>query len=46
MDELVAMPGKAYDYVYGQYGTVGLIVTGVVIVVAIVSVMVWLDRRK
>jgi hypothetical protein len=32
--------------VYGQYGTVGVIIAGVGIVVAIVSVLVWFDRRK
>jgi hypothetical protein len=46
MDKIAAMPGKAYDYIYGQFGTVGLIVTGVAIVIAIVSVLIWFDRRK
>jgi hypothetical protein len=46
MNNLTSLPGQAYDYVYGSYGNVGLIVGGVVVVVAIVSVLVWLDRRK
>lgn len=46
MDSIIAFPGRAYDYVQGQYGTVGLIVVGVMIVVAIVGFFVWLDRRK
>ncbi|HKB03199.1 MAG TPA: hypothetical protein VKD90_13315 [Gemmataceae bacterium] len=46
MDQISSFPGKMYDYIYGQYGTVGLIVAGVVIVIAIISVMIWLDRRK
>jgi hypothetical protein len=46
MDEIISFPGRAYDYIDGQYGTVGLIVAGVMIVVAIVSVFIWFDRRK
>lgn len=46
MDQILSMPGQAYDYVYGQHGTVGLIVVGVMIVVAVVSVLIWFDRRK
>jgi len=39
-------PERAYDYVYGHYGTIGLIVLGVAFVVAIVSIMIWFDRSK
>jgi hypothetical protein len=46
MNSISSYPEQAYNYVYGSYGTVGLIVAGVGIVVAIVSVMVWFDRRK
>ncbi|HJZ92189.1 MAG TPA: hypothetical protein VKE40_15040 [Gemmataceae bacterium] len=46
MNEITAMPGKAYDYINGHFGTVGLIVTGVAIVVLIVSILIWFDRRK
>ena len=46
MDEITSYPGMAYDYIYGNYGLVGLIATGVAIVVAIVAVLIWLDRRK
>lgn len=46
MNSLSSYPEQAYNYVYGNYGTVGLIVAGVGIVVAFVSVMVWFDRRK
>ena len=41
-----ALPEQVYDYIYGHYGTVGLIVAGVMVVVAIVSIFTWLDRRK
>jgi hypothetical protein len=46
MDEILSKPGQIYDYIYGNYGTVGLIVSGVMIVVAIVSICIWFDRRK
>lgn len=46
MEQITSFPGQAYDYIYGNYGTVGLIITGVMIVVAIVSGMIWFDRRK
>lgn len=46
MSNLTSLPGQAYNYVYGNYGTVGLIVAGLMIVVAIVGTLVWFDRRK
>jgi hypothetical protein len=46
MDRISSYPSQAYDYVNGNYGTVGLIVAGVLIVVAVISIMVWFDRRK
>ncbi|MBO0699114.1 MAG: hypothetical protein J2P46_12025 [Zavarzinella sp.] len=46
MDSITSYPDKAYDYVYGNYGTVGLIVIGVAFVVAVVSLFIWLDRSK
>ena len=46
MDDLTAMPGRAFRYVEAQYGTVGLIVAGLMIVVAVIAVFIWFDRRK
>lgn len=46
MDQIISLPEHAYDYVYGQYGTIGLIVASLMIVVAIVGVFIWWDRRK
>ncbi len=46
MDQITSFPGDAYDYIHGNYGTIGLIVAGVCLVVAMVSVFIWLDRRK
>jgi hypothetical protein len=46
METITALPEQMYDYVHGQYGTVGLIVAGVILVVLIVCVFIWFDRRK
>ena len=46
MDTIISIPGRAFDYVNGQYGTVGLIVIGLMVVVGIVGVLTWFDRRK
>lgn len=46
MDQITSFPGYVYDYIYGNYGTIGLIVAGVGIVVGIVGVFIWWDRRK
>ena len=46
MQEFTSYPAQAYDYVYGNFGLTGLIVAGVAIVVAAVSMMIWFDRRK
>jgi len=46
MNDITSFPGRAYDYIHYQYGTVGLIVAGVMLVVAVVSVCIWFDRRK
>lgn len=46
MDSIFSYPEQAYDYVNGRYGTIGLIVAGLLIVVAAVGVFIWLDRRK
>lgn len=46
MDNVTSLPGRAYDYVYGNYGTIGLIVAVLGVVVAFVGVTVWFDRRK
>jgi hypothetical protein len=46
MSNLFSLPGQAYDYVYGNFGSIGLMIAGVVIVVGIVGALVWFDRRK
>jgi hypothetical protein len=46
MDRLSSYPDRAYDYIYGNYGTVGLIVCGVAVVVAVVSIFIWFDRSR
>jgi hypothetical protein len=46
MNTVTSFPSQAYDYVNGNYGTIGVIIAGVAIVLAAVSVMIWFDRRK
>ena len=37
---------RTYDYVHSSYGWFGVAFSGVGIVLAIVGVMIWFDRRK
>jgi hypothetical protein len=46
MNSIGKYPEQIYDYIYGNYGMIGLIVAGVGVVVAFISVMVWFDRRR
>jgi hypothetical protein len=46
MEKLSSYPDQAYDYIYGNYGTVGLIVTGVAVVVGVICIFIWFDRSK
>jgi hypothetical protein len=46
MQSITAIPSQAYDYIHGNFGLTGLIFAGVMIVVAIVAVMIWYDRRR
>jgi hypothetical protein len=46
MDSLSSAPGNAYDYIYGQFGMIGVIVAGLVLLVSCLTVVFWFDRRK
>jgi hypothetical protein len=46
MNDLLSAPGRMYRYVDAEYGTIGLIVGGLMIAVAFVWVFIWIDRRK
>lgn len=46
MDSLTSAPGQAYDYVYGQFGMVGVIAAGLLLFVGGLSVLFWYDRRR
>jgi hypothetical protein len=46
MNDLLSYPGKAYSHIEHQYGTIGLIVAGLLIAVGIIGVFIWNDRRK
>ncbi len=43
---ILRLPGRAYDYVYGGYGWFGVAFAGVALVLLIVGIMIWFDRRK
>jgi hypothetical protein len=40
------LPGRLYDHVYGSYGWWGVAFGGVGLVVLIIAVCVWFDRRR
>ena len=40
------MPGRAYDYVYHSYGWWGIAFAALGLVLGIVAIMVWFDRRR
>ena len=46
MNSVLSYPGQAYDYIHGQFGLIGVIIAGVVMVVGFVSLLIWGDRRK
>jgi hypothetical protein len=46
MDDLLSVPARAYHHIETQYGTIGLMVAGLMIAVGVVSVLIWIDRRK
>lgn len=46
MDIIFRVPVRAYDYVYGNYGWFGVLFAGLGIVLFIVAIMIWLDRRR
>ena len=43
---ILRLPSRAYDYVYGCYGWFGVAFAGVALVVLVVCIMIWFDRRK
>jgi hypothetical protein len=46
MNDMISFPSRAYHYVDTQYGTIGLIFAGLLVVFSFVGAMVWWDRRK
>lgn len=46
LDAISRSPGQAYDYIEGHFGLPGLIVAGVMIVLAVVSICIAFDRRR
>ena len=46
VNSLTSLSGRGYDYIHGQYGLSGLIAAGVIVVVALIGIFIWFDRRK
>ena len=46
MSEILAYPKWAYQTIQQQYGFPGLFVAGVGIVVLVIFIFIWFDRRK
>ena len=40
------MPGELYDHVYSTYGWFGIAFGGVGLVLVIIGIMIWFDRRR
>lgn len=40
------IPGQMYDYVYNGFGWFGVAFAGLGVVLGVVFVMIWFDRRK
>jgi len=43
---IIHLFGRVYDSVYSSYGWFGVAFAGVGVVLAIVAIMIWFDRRK
>ena len=46
MRDFTSYPSQAYDYIHTNFGLTGLIIAGVGMVVAVVALLTWADRRK
>ena len=46
MDSIFRIPTRAYEYVYYTYGWFGVLFAGLAVVLAIVTVCIWWDRRR
>ncbi len=40
------LPGQAYDHIYATYGWFGVAFAGLGVVLAVIGIMVWFDRRR
>ena len=46
MDALLSFPSRSYRYIDAEYGSLGLIMASLLIIVAAVCILTWADRRK
>jgi len=43
---ILRIPGRMYDQVYGSYGWFGVAFGGLALIVLVIGIMVWFDRRR
>jgi hypothetical protein len=43
---ILRIPGQIYDHIYGSYGWFGVAFAALGVVLLIIAVLTWFDRRK
>jgi hypothetical protein len=43
---ILRIPGRMYDYVYNGFGWFGVAFAALMVVLVIVAIMIWFDRRR
>lgn len=46
MDSILRWPSRFFGQIYQQHGNLGVIIVGMIIVMAAVGIFIFLDRRK
>lgn len=46
MTDILSYPSRAFDYIQMQYGTIGLMFAALILIVGVISIFIWLDRRR
>jgi hypothetical protein len=43
---ILRLPGQVYDHLHASFGWFGVAFAGVAVVVGIVGILIWFDRRR
>ena len=46
MDSILKFPSRTYDYVYGHYGSIGVLFGALILIMFFLSVYFYFDRRR